>query len=91
MLQTYAYNYLQELFYSTEVWGYLGPLGIVVIGAVVAKRDWKMGILYFIVEMLIVTHYFSLMVGTSWDYVWHMYIIFFGGLFLNVFPVVFHK
>ena len=65
---------------SLNMWGYFGPLGLVIIGYFVAKKELTLGVLYFVVECLVVAHYLSL-VGETPEYLWHALIVLLGGVF----------
>ena len=69
------------------MWGYLGPLGIVVIGYVLAKKDRGLGLIAFMVQCLIAAQYFAL-IATEPAYWWHVLIILFGGMFSCVVPLI---
>jgi hypothetical protein len=75
-----------QLFFSPEMWSYLGPIAVVVVGYFCMKEDKALGVLWFIVECLIIYQYLVL-VATTPDYWWHVYILLFGGLFTCVFPL----
>ena len=81
-----AYDLFYELFLSLEISGYFGPLGLVIIGLFVMKKDKVLGLLYFVVECLFIANYLDLVSATP-DYWWHIIIILFGGLFTFVFPL----
>ena len=66
-----------DLFLSTGMWGYFGPLALVVIGFVVTKNERGLGIFFVIVDSLIIAQYLAL-VGTTPDYWWHIFILIFG-------------
>jgi hypothetical protein len=70
-------NWFNELFLSTEMWGYFGPLGLVIIGYLLIKKDKALGIFMFIVDCLVIAHYLSL-VGATPAYWWHIFILLFG-------------
>ena len=74
-----AYDLLFELFLSTGMIGYLGPLAIVIIGYVVTKKDKTLGVLWFVVECLFIAQYFALLEATP-EYWWHIFILLIGGL-----------
>lgn len=76
----------EDLFLSTGIVGYIGPLALVAIGAYLMKKDKVVGLLYFIVECLVVAQYASLVEATP-DYYWHMLIVLLGGLFTFVYPL----
>lgn len=81
-----AYDLFTELFLSTEISGYLGPLAIVILGYMVMKKDKILGILWFVVECLFMAQYFDLVSATP-DYWWQIFILLFGGLFTCVYPL----
>jgi len=70
---------LYELFLSTSMYGYIGPLALVVGGYVLAKKDKGLGVIAFVVQCLFVANYFALIDVTP-DYWWHILIILFGGV-----------
>ena len=70
-------NWFSELFLSTEMWGYFGPLALVVIGFIVTKNERGLGIFFVIVDSLVIAQYLAL-VGTTPDYWWHIFILIFG-------------
>lgn len=79
-------NILEELFLSTEMWGYLGPIAMVMIGYYVARRDRILGVLWFVFECLFIAHYLSLVDATP-AYWWHTIILLFGGLLTCIYPL----
>ena len=81
-----AYEFLYDAFLSLEMWGYLGPLGIVIIGYILTQKNTFLGILWFIVECLFIGHYLSLVDATPF-YWWHITILLLGGLLTCVFPL----
>ena len=70
-------NWFDELFLSTEMWGYFGPLGLVVIGFLLTKKEKGLGIFFIIVDSLVIAHYFTLLEATP-DYWWHIIILLLG-------------
>ena len=66
-----------ELFLSLDMWGYFGPLGLVVIGYLLTKKDTPLGIFVFIVDCLVISHYLTL-VDAMPDYWWHIFILLLG-------------
>ena len=82
-------NVFHELFYSLEVWGYLGPLGIVAIGYYAARKEKILGVMWFIVEMVFVGHYLGLYASEP-GYIWHIVFLVLGGLATCVFPLFDH-
>jgi uncharacterized membrane protein len=67
----------EELFLSTELWGYFGPLGLVIIGYLLTKKDKALGIFIVIVDSLVIYHYLTL-VDVTPDYWWHIFILLLG-------------
>jgi hypothetical protein len=80
------YEIFNDIFLSLEMYGYLGILGLIVGGYLVAKKNTFLGILWFIVECLFIGHYLALVEATP-DYWWHIYILLLGGLFTCVYPL----
>lgn len=83
---TEGINIFYEIFYSLQPWGYLGPMGLVIIGYFVSKKERNLGILWFVMECLIMAHYLSF-VNVEPNYWWHFLILFLGGLSTCVFPL----
>ncbi len=75
-----------QLFLSMDMWGYLGPLALVIGGYFVAKKEKILGVLYFVVECLFVVQYIALVSATP-EYWWHILILLLGGLFTCVYPL----
>lgn len=78
---------LEDLFLSTEMVGYIGPLAIVVVGYLLAKKDKGLGLIAFIVQCLIAAQYFALIEATP-DYWWHVIIILLGSILTCVVPLM---
>jgi len=70
-------NWFSEIFLSTEMWGYFGPLALVVIGYVIAKKERPLGIFFVIVDSLIIWYYLQLLSATP-EYWWHIIILILG-------------
>ncbi len=70
-------NIFELLFLSTEMWGYLGPVGLVVIGYLITKKDKNLGIIFIIVDSLIIWQYLDRIAATP-DYWWHVIILLLG-------------
>lgn len=70
-------NWLNELFLSTEMWGYFGPLVLVIIGYLLIQKDKALGIFMVIVDSLVISHYISLVDATP-EYWWHIVILLLG-------------
>jgi len=76
-----------DLFLSLEIWGLFGPLGLVIVGYFVAKKEPKIGILFFVVECVVVAQYLALVAVTP-HYWWHAIIILLGGVFTCLGPLI---
>lgn len=79
-------NLLEELFLSTEMWGYFGPIGLVIVGYYLAKKDTFLTVLWFVVECLCASMYLDL-VSVTPSYWWSVFILIIGGLFTCIFPM----
>jgi hypothetical protein len=73
-------NWLQELFFSTEMYSLLGPLALIVIGSMLGKKDKFLGAMFVLVDYLFAAYYLTLVAATPF-YWWHIYLLFFGGIF----------
>lgn len=80
-------NYLSELFYSQEVWGYIGPLAFVSLGYFVAKKNKFLGLLWYLVCLVIGFSYLGL-TDTTPNFIWNAIIIIFGGGAACIIPVL---
>jgi len=70
-------NLFDELFLSTEMWGYFGPLALVVIGYLLTKKNKELGIIFIIVDSLLMAQYFALVEATP-NYWWQVIILLLG-------------
>ena len=70
-------NIFELLFLSTEMWGYLGPVGLVVIGFLLTKKERSLGIFMIIVDSLLIAQYLALIEATP-EYWWHVIILLLG-------------
>ena len=77
-------GFLFQLFLSVEIWSILGPALIVICGFFVAKENKGLGVIFFIVECLVVYQYFMLIDATPY-YWWHIIILMFGGIIPSCF------
>ena len=80
------YSIVEELFLNTNFIGYIGPLALVFAGWFLLKKDRGLGLIAFIVESLFIAQYFVLVESTP-DYWWHIFILIFGMLFTVVFQL----
>lgn len=79
-------NIFEELFMRVDMWGYLGPLALVVIGYYIGQKDKFIAVLWFVVECLFVANYLALIDATP-GYWWHIFILLLGGLFTLIYPM----
>ena len=70
-------NIFYQLFLSTELYGYFGPLALVVIGFFITKKEKNLGIFMIIVDSLVIATYLSLIEATP-NYWWHVIILILG-------------
>ena len=70
-------NWFSELFLSTELWGYFGPVALVIIGYLLIQKDKPLGIFMIIVDSLVISHYLTLVEATP-AYYWHSFILILG-------------
>ncbi len=77
---------LEDLFLSTGMVGYLGPLALILIGYFISKKDKLLGVFYYMVECLIAAQYLALVEATP-DYWWQIIILLLGGLLFCVYPL----
>ena len=72
-------NIFEELFLSVDIWGWFGPLAIIVISFMILtnKKLKPLGILFIIVEFLTISIYFDLVEATPW-YWWNIIIMLLG-------------
>lgn len=80
-------NIFYDLFLSASMWGYLGPMVLVIIGYFLTQKEKILGILWFVVECLFITQYLDLLEAHP-AYWWQVFILLFGGLFTCVYPLL---
>lgn len=80
-------NILEEVFLSTEMFGYIGPLALVLAGYYLTQKDKYLGIFMFIIDCLFVAQYLDLVTATPY-YWWHIIIILLGGILFCLFPLL---
>ena len=69
-------NIFFELFLSTGIWGLFGPLALVVAGFFITQKEKGLGILFIIVDSIIVYQYLAL---PNYElYLWHVIILILG-------------
>jgi hypothetical protein len=80
MMQTF-WDPIQALFYTTDIGGWIGPLMLIVLSfMVLSNRKYRpLGILFLVVETLIMWSYVDLVIATPW-YWWNIVILVIGDL-----------
>ena len=68
-----------QLFYSVNMWGYIGPVSLVVLGFIITKKEKGLGIFFIIVDSLVIATYLSLIDATL-EYWWNVIILLLGVL-----------
>lgn len=79
-------NIFYDLFLSASMWGVLGPLGLVVAGYYLTKKEAILGILCWIVICFFIWNYFQLIEAHPAYWV-QIFILLFGGLLTCVYPL----
>lgn len=59
------------------MWGYFGPLALIIIGYILTKKEKGLGIFFIIVDSLIIATYLNLVEATP-QYWWHIFIVILG-------------
>lgn len=74
-------NWFSELFLSTDIWGWFGPLILIFVtySVMTDRRTKPLGILFLIADMLILWNYIELVGSTPW-YWWNIIIMILGVL-----------
>ena len=81
-MQTEIYQFLQEVFYTpTEIWGWFGPVGLVIFGIFLAKKERFLGLIWIILLSLVTYSYYELATVTA-GYNWHALICLLGVIVL---------
>jgi len=70
-------NYIEELFLSTDLQGWFGPIILVVAGILLTKKDKSLGIFFILLDSLVIYYYATLLDATPW-YFWNMIIMLLG-------------
>lgn len=72
-------NIFELLFYSEEIWGYLGVVGILTLSLIFALRVKYSFSFWCIACMLMGLHYFTIVTATGY-YMLHAILLFFGAV-----------
>ena len=69
-------NIFEQLFLTTEMWGLFGPLALIVAGFFITQKEKGLGILFIVVNSIIVYQYLQLV---NYElYLWHVIILILG-------------
>ena len=66
-----------QLFFSLNMWGYFGPIALVIGGFLITQKEKPLGIFFIIVDSLVIATYLSLIEITP-DYWWNVIILLLG-------------
>ena len=69
-------NWFNELFYSVELWGWLGPLALVVIGGFLTNKDKNLGLGWYIILLMMAGTFYLTQITT---YYMQVFILIFLG------------
>ena len=70
-----------HFFLSTAIYGYLGPVAVVILGYLIVSKYKEAWVFWALLEILMMTVYFA-QVASEPLYWWHIFILFFGGVSL---------
>lgn len=68
---------LNQLFFSTEIYSYFGPLIFIVASIFIVQKERVTYLFFFIIEALITFRYLELISSNGW-YIWHAYLMVFA-------------
>lgn len=77
MLQSEIYDFLNELFLDTSIWGLIGPTILVIASVYLMKRDKFLGLIMIFLMSLFAFTYFENAPETA-TYYWHGLIMILG-------------
>lgn len=86
MMQS-GFEFFSEIFLNDDFIGLIGPMSLVIIGYILFKKDKSIGVLWFVLECIIIAQYIALVDATPFYY-WQIFIMVLGGLFTIVFPMM---
>ena len=82
------FHLFEELFYSDELWGLLGPAALVTITYLATKKDKGLGVIWYLVSSLGAIVFYMPMSIEDPFFIWHIIIILFGGFMVFVLEYV---
>lgn len=71
---------LLDLFFAIDGIGWIGPIGLVILGYFMAKESKSLGFVGVILLLLFTANYAQLFNAGEPAYIWHIFILIFGGL-----------
>ena len=77
-----------DLFFAVDGIGWIGPIGLVILGYFMAKESQGLGFIGFILQVLFMANYAQLFNAGEPAYIWHIFILLFGGLSTCLLPTI---
>ena len=68
---------LQQLFFSTDIYSYFGPLAFIVASIFIVQKEKVTYLFFFVIEALITFEYMELISTNGW-FIWHAYLMVFA-------------
>lgn len=78
-------HWLEELFFSTDMWGLFGPMALIVAGFYLSKKNIALGMLMFFIDCVAVSQYATMLEETP-SYYLQVFILIIGGLLTLIYP-----
>lgn len=83
------FDWLWQLFYSTDIYGILGPALLIILGFMLIKKDKALGIIWWVVEAIFISQYLDL-AATTPMYFWNAVLLLLGAI-LQCAPILMKK
>lgn len=77
------YDLFNQLFYSEEVWGYMGVIGIAVLALIVTAKEPKAFPFLVMLQALMMITYFDHIAAGGY-FVWHIIILLIGAFMTGI-------
>ena len=71
-----------QIFYSLNMWGYIGPTALVIVGYIASKKEKFIAFLFYIVYSLVIFSYLTLIEATP-QYWWNVIILILGVILIT--------
>lgn len=68
---------LESWFFAENIWGLLGPLGVVTIGLFIGKKSKELGLIWMIMTFAMTAFYLNADFG---DHLWQFFTLVLGGV-----------